>query len=122
MHNFRGWEYARIGDYHRNLDPNWCYTPTYSRKMAFIRKFIGSLPRNVKILDAGCGEEVLVEEFLGKGYNNEGLDLNYESEFVKRGDVLNMPYPSNSFDVVLLLDTLEDLAFEDQPKALLEIH
>lgn len=66
MHNFRGWEYARIGDYHRNLDPNWCYTPTYLHKMAFIRKFISSLPHNVKILDAGCGEEVLVEEFLRK--------------------------------------------------------
>lgn len=63
-----------------------------------------------------------MKSFLGKGYNNEGLDLNYESEFVKRGDVRNMPYPSNSFDVVLLLDILEDLAFEDQPKALLEIH
>jgi len=34
---YRSWEYARHGDYHRNLDPNWSYTPTYLRKMTFIK-------------------------------------------------------------------------------------
>ena len=33
--NFCGWEYARKGDYHRNLDTNWsyCYKLSYFRKI-----------------------------------------------------------------------------------------
>ncbi len=119
---YRGWEYARVGDYHKNLDPNWSYTPTYLQKMAFVSQFIQSLPRAAKVLDVGCGEGVLVEEFRQKGWDIEGLDLNYESESVRRGDVREIPYPDASFDTVLFLDTLEHLAFEDQPKALSEIN
>ena len=59
----RGWEYARAGDYHKHLDPNWSYTPTYLKKMSHVRDFIAGLPKDTPILDAGCGEGVLVEEF-----------------------------------------------------------
>lgn len=119
---YRGWEYARKGDYHHYLDPNWSYTPTYLRKIAFVQQFIESLPMTKKILDVGCGEGVLVEEFRKKGWAIEGLDMNYESEFVQRGDVKDMPYADASFDLIVCLDTLEHLTFEDQPKALSEIH
>ena len=118
---FRGWEYAKHGDYHRNLDPNWSYTPTYCKRMAFVKRFIKKLPTNTRILDAGCGEGVLVEEFANKGRLIEGLDLNYESKYVKRRSILDMPYEDDRFDVVLLLDVFEHLSFEDQPKALTEI-
>lgn len=77
---FRGWKYAKHGDYHRNLDPNWSYTPTYFRRMAFVERFIEKLPNHARILDAGYGEGVLIEEFLAKGRSIEGLDLNYESK------------------------------------------
>ena len=119
---YRGWEYARLGDYHRNPDPNWSYTPTYLHKMEFVRRIVESLPRDSRILDAGCGEGVLVEEYCQKGWHVEGLDLNYESEYVRRGDVRDMPYPDVSLDAALFLDTLEHLAYEDQTKALSEIH
>ena len=118
---YRGWEYTRFGDYHRNLDPNWSYTPTYLRKMAFVRCFVQTLPVEARILDAGCGEGVLVEEFSAQGRHIEGLDLNYESAFVRRGSILEMPYPDASFDLVLLLDVFEHLAYVDQPRALQEI-
>ena len=118
---FRGWEYAKEGDYHKNLDPDWSYTPTYLKKMHYIREFFDSLPKGTKILDAGCGEGVLVEEYSAKGYTINGIDLNYESEIVMRGDILNMPFKDKSFDVVLLLDVFEHLAFVDQPKVLKEI-
>jgi 2-polyprenyl-3-methyl-5-hydroxy-6-metoxy-1,4-benzoquinol methylase len=117
----RGWEYADKGDYHRNLDPNWSYTPTYLRKMAFVRGQIQKLGRGARILDAGCGEGVLVEEFQNQGFQIEGLDLNYESELVKRGSILEMPYETARFDAVLLLDVFEHLGFAEQPIALLEI-
>ena len=121
--NFRGWEYARKGDYHRNLDPNWSYTPTYLRKMHHIRRFLSGLPKEARILDAGCGEGVLSEEFLKKGYRIEGIDLNYASKYVTQGDILDMTnlYEDEHFDAVLLLDVFEHLAFADQPVALKEI-
>lgn len=119
---FRGWEYAKSGDYHRHLDPNWSYTPTYLKKMKYVRQFLEELPKDQPILDAGCGEGVLVEEFAAKGYKIEGIDLNYESPIVKRGDILNMPfYEDGSFSAVLLFDVFEHLAFVDQPRALKEL-
>lgn len=119
---YRGWEYARIGDYHRNLDPNWSYTPTYLRKMALVRREIEAKGKSARILDAGCGEGVLVEEFRSQGYSIVGLDLNYESALVRRGSVLAMPYEDGAFDLVLFLDVFEHLTFLDQPAALTEIH
>ncbi len=118
---YRGWEYAKIGDYHRNLDPDWSYTPTYLRKMAFVRQQIQNIGTDARILDAGCGEGVLVEDFRLQGYQIDGLDMNYESQYVLRGSVLSMPYDSESFDMVLFLDVFEHLAYTDQLIALTEL-
>jgi len=118
---FRGWKYKTCGDYHRNLDLNWSYALSYIKKIDFIRRFIEKLPHNTRILDAGCGEGVLVEEFSSKGYSIVGFDLNYESKYVRRGNILAMPYQNDSFDIVLLLDILEHLSFENQPEVLKEI-
>lgn len=119
---FRGWEYARSGDYHRNLDPNWSYTPTYLQKVKQVQEFVLGFPKTIELLDLACGEGVLVERFRELGYRTRGLDLNYESEIVQRGDARELPYDDETFDVVLFLDALEHLAFEDQPTALAEIN
>jgi SAM-dependent methyltransferase len=119
---YRNWEYNRVGDYHRNLDPNWSYTPTYLKKMAEVRRFVDDLSKDASILDAGCGEGVLVEQLERQGRCIRGIDLNYESDLVMRGNVLNMPYDDMAFDAVLLLDVIEHLSYVDQPKALSEIH
>lgn len=119
--DYRGWVYAESGDYHRDLNPNWSYTPTYLRKMAFVRRRIYAAGSNTRILDAGCGEGLLVEEFRAQGFQIEGLDLNYESEYVRLGSVLDMPYADGSIDIILLLDVFEHLAYADQPIALAEI-
>ena len=89
--------------------------------MEFVRKFISKLPKKTRILDAGCGEGVLVEEFRLKDYLTEEIDINYKSEYVHRGNILDMAYSEDSFEVVLLLDVFEHLSFEDQSKALFEI-
>lgn len=116
--NQRGWEYARIGDYHRNPDPNWSYTPTYLRKMKFVRAWLDRRGPEEQILDAGCGEGILVEDYQAKGYHITGLDLNYSSSFVQQGNILAPPFPDASFDGILLLDVFEHLTFADQPTAL----
>lgn len=119
---FRSWEYAKRGDYHRNLDPNWSYTPTYLRKMAFVRQTLARLlAPGTRILDAGCGEGVLVEEYRQQGCDIVGLDQNYESALVCKGDILAMPFADASFHIVLLLDVFEHIAFAEQSKALAEI-
>lgn len=118
----RGWEYARIGDYHRNLDLNWSYAPTYLSKMRIIQKYLSNVNKESRILDAGCGEGVLVDEYRARGFQIEGVDLNYESEYVRHGDLRKLPYPDQTFDLVLLLDVFEHIEFSDQVKVLTEIH
>ena len=72
------------------------------------------------MLDAGCGEGVLVDEYASR-LNIQGLDLNYTSERVRHGSVTDLPYKDGSFAYALCLDVLEHLTFEDQPKAFREL-
>ena len=117
-----GGEYAERGDYHRAPDPRWSYYPLYVEKLRLVRRFLDGLSPQTRILDVGCGEGVLVEEYQAKGAEIEGLDLAYESDFVCRGNLLALPYPDASWDVVLALDVIEHLNLLDQPQALREIH
>jgi len=122
MHAKTSGEYAERGEYHRYLDPNWSYYPTYLAKMKFVRKYLQKVPKRSKILDVGCGEGVLVEELLKEGWGIIGLDMNYSSDTVIKGDITKIPFPDKHFDVVLSLDVIEHLHFSDQEKALLEIY
>lgn len=115
----RTWfEKIKKGD--KKIDGRDWYFLIYERKMKIIVKIIEEFYGR-KILDCGCGEGILVEEFKSKGYDIEGIDKNYESDFVKAGDITNMEYPDNQFDVVLLLDVLEHLPYNEQYSALKEI-
>lgn len=118
---FRGWMYEKYGDYHKNLNPKWSYTPTYLKKIDVVDNFIKFLDTNSKVIDIGCGEGVLVEKWIDKGIDITGIDLNYENNFVRRGDIRNMPYEDSTFDAVLFLDVLEHLEFCDQLDTLVEI-
>lgn len=113
-------EYAARGDYHRELDRDWDYLPTYLAKRAFVRRYLDPLPATTRVLDAGCGEGLIVEEYRGR-LAIEGLDPNYTSPLVRQGSLMALPYAEASFDRVLCLDVLEHLTYEDQPRALAEI-
>jgi 2-polyprenyl-3-methyl-5-hydroxy-6-metoxy-1,4-benzoquinol methylase len=114
-------EYAERGEYHKLLDPNWSYYPIYIRKLALVDGLISELAPDAKILDAGCGEGVLVEKYRSQNRDISGCDLNYESEFVDKMDILNMPYEDGRFDMVLFLDVIEHLSVMDQDTALAEM-
>ncbi|MBU2536718.1 MAG: methyltransferase domain-containing protein [Chloroflexota bacterium] len=114
-------EYELRGEYHKQLDPDWPYYPTYLAKMKFIRSYLCKIPLTYKILDLGCGEGILLEEFKNLGYNIIGLDQNYSSEFVIRGDIKETPFPDHDFDVILCLDVIEHLDYESQRSAIAEI-
>jgi SAM-dependent methyltransferase len=117
----RGGEYAARGDYHKTLDPSWDYYPTYLAKLAAVRAYLDALPASARVLDAGCGEGVLVDEYAGR-LRISGIDAHYTSARVTTASLLALPFPDASFDRALCLDVLEHLAYADQPRALAELH
>jgi SAM-dependent methyltransferase len=117
----RGGEYAARGDYHRQLDPSWEYYPTYIAKLAAVRRYLSGVPATARVLDAGCGEGVLVDEYAAR-LDITGVDANYSSERVTQGSVTALPFPDASFDRALCLDVLEHLAYAEQPRAFAELH
>jgi SAM-dependent methyltransferase len=117
----RSGEYATRGDYHATPDPTWDYYPTYLAKVARVRAYLDQTPPGTRVLDAGCGEGVFVEEYASQ-LAIQGVDENYSSERVRRGSLQALPFDTGSFDRVLCLDVLEHLSYEAQPAALAEIH
>ncbi|MGH9410425.1 MAG: class I SAM-dependent methyltransferase [Vicinamibacterales bacterium] len=114
-------EYAARGDYHRALDPSWEFYPTYLAKVAFVRRYLDALRAATRVLDAGCGEGVLIEEYAGR-LDMTGVDANYSSAKVRPGSLTSLPFADGSFDRALCLDVLEHLTYDDQPRALKELH
>jgi SAM-dependent methyltransferase len=114
-------EYAARGDYHRTLDPAWEFYPTYLAKLSAVRRYLDALPRQTRVLDAGCGEGVLVEEYADR-LEMSGVDANYSSPRVITASVTSLPFDEGSFDRALCLDVLEHLSYDDQPRALAELH
>jgi len=114
-------EYAARGDYHRAPDPAWDYYPTYIAKLEAVRAYLDALPRGTRVLDAGCGEGVLVSEYADR-LDISGVDANYASDRVMHGSVTALPFADATFDRALCLDVLEHLSFEEQPRALGELH
>lgn len=115
-------EYKTRGEYHKKLDQKWkIYYPVYLAKMEFVKNFLNKTPKNKKILDMGCGEGVLVQEYSKKGYDIKGIDLNYKSKFVTKGDIRKTNYKKTSFDIILCLDVIEHLNFDEQELVIKEI-
>jgi SAM-dependent methyltransferase len=116
----RSGEYATRGDYHRAPDPNWEFYPTYLAKLAAVRLWLDRSRPGARVLDAGCGEGVLVDEYADR-LAIEGIDPNYGSERVRTGSLTELPFADGSFDRALCLDVLEHLTFEQQPRAIAEL-
>ena len=114
-------EYASRGDYHRSLDPTWEFYPTYLAKLEAVRRYLDALPPQTRVLDAGCGEGVLVDEYASR-LDIIGIDANYTTKRIISGSLTALPFDDARFDRALCLDVLEHLSFEDQPRALAELY
>lgn len=72
------------------------------------------------MLDAGAGAGIYERVAVSKGYEYFGIDIKPRSPDVQFGDVTDIPFPSNRFDVVISVDVIEEV--EDDLKALKEMH
>lgn len=68
-----------------------------------------------KALDIGCGKGFLVKALRDIGIDAEGIDIseyvikNAVTEYVRQGNVADLPYENNKFDLVLCIEILEHL-------------
>jgi len=82
------------------------YTPTYKKIVKIFRAI--DLPKDAKILDAGCGIGKLASFWLNEGYDVLGVDIsdvalsitNKKGVKTIKADILRLPFEDNSFDLV----------------------
>ena len=107
-------------NYTKYIDKNPLQKLLLNNFFSTIFKMIDDLSIN-RILDAGCGEGVMLGQFkdkkIGKylegvDYSKDALNLakNFYSNIVfKKGNIYNLPYKNNSFDLVTCIEVLEHL-------------
>ena len=90
--------------------------------------FLTNLPRNGKIIDAGCGFGKWVIYLSERGYNMIGVDnnklaisklKNFNSSLkIDLGNILKLNYPDNYFDAYISMGVIEH--FEEGPLGILK--
>ncbi|HUX95587.1 MAG TPA: class I SAM-dependent methyltransferase [Bacteroidales bacterium] len=99
-----------------------------AERIKFLEKIFSMFPSG-KILNCGCGTGQWSIPFAQAGYRVTNLDLsdnaliivkkmfekkNLTGEFVK-GDILNMPFENETFDIIVSFGVLEHFSNIDQP-------
>ena len=83
------------------------FTPTYKKVVKMFKAI--SLPKDAKILDAGCGTGKLASFWLNEGYDVLGVDISdgalaitkNKGVRVTKADIMKgLPFEDNSFDLV----------------------
>ena len=100
--------------------------------LRYVDKFLSYLPKNIKILDAGCGVGNLTKYILAKGYECEGIDLSEEmikiaKEKVPEGkftlmDMQSLSYADAMFDGIISVFSLIHIPSTEVPDVLKEFN
>ncbi|MBS3165678.1 class I SAM-dependent methyltransferase [Candidatus Woesearchaeota archaeon] len=114
------------GEHLKQINPHWTfrtwsYRHTFVSKMKYIEKFLQKVSKEAKILDAGCGQGLLVQEFKHRGYDIVGIDAFYGSEYVKKADLMKSGFKDNTFDLILCLDVIEHFQLNEQEEVIKEL-
>jgi len=91
-----------------------------------------NLPDSASILDVGCGKGFMLYDFkqLMPNITITGIDiseyaianaLEQVKPYLQVGNAKELPYPDNSFDLVISINTVHNLLLEDCKQALREI-
>ena len=82
-------------------------------------EILDKIPKGAKILDVGTGDGRRVKSLIEKGYDAIGTEVNLGwvnsdetkggSPPIYYGDINNIPFPDNSFDLVSNVDVLEHM-------------
>jgi SAM-dependent methyltransferase len=91
-----------------------------------------TLPRNAAVLDVGCGKGFMLHDFkqLMPDIRIAGIDISeyaYQNAMdtvkpvLRVGDAKALPYPDNSFDLVISINTVHNLPLAECKQALREI-
>jgi len=114
-------------DYYEFEHNNWWFVSRRHILSALLKKHLPRRSQTRKILDAGCGTGInlaLLEQFgdvTGVDRSEEAIRFCHlrQAKDAQQGDLLNMPFEDQSFQLVTALDVLEHI--EDDEKALTEI-
>ncbi len=114
------------GEHLKKINPNWkfaswSYRHSFVAKMKHITSFLSTVSKDAKILDAGCGQGLLVNWCKERGHDIIGVDTFYGGELVKQEDILQTGFEADSFDVILCLDVIEHFGLLEQHKLIAEL-
>lgn len=114
------------GEHLKKINPQWTYQKwsyrhTFEAKMRYVIRVLRKVPKTAKILDAGCGQGLLVQNFRQNGYAIQGIDAFYEGEYVRKDDILKSGFADNTFDFILCLDVIEHFPLLEQEKLVQEL-
>lgn len=108
------------------------YANEFSKPSEYIDEFLTLLPKNTKILDAGCGIGVDASYMSSKGFYIIGIDLSKEmlklakQKFhqidFRQQDIRELDFPPNSFDGVLASCLLIHIPKKNVPALLKKFH
>ena len=85
-----------------------------------------TLPREVRVLDAGCGHGLYAMILAERGYRVDAIDIDtgrirelqrHQAEYAplaridaQVGSLTSLPYPNNTYDVIICSDVIEHIA------------
>lgn len=108
------------------------YAKEFSKPSEHIEEFLALLPKNAKILDAGCGVGVNAEFMASEGFEIVGIDLSKEMINIARKkfpqidfrqqDIREIDSPPNSFNGIFASFSLIHIAKKDIPTLLKKFH
>ena len=108
------------------VEPNHYFNKSYDSKERFIsywhqiNEIIKLAPKN--LLEIGIGNGLLANYLKQRGFNVTTIDIDKRLNPDRVGSVLSLPFPGESFELVVCFEVLEHLPYKDYRKALSEIH